>query len=143
MGPGQRQRWGQCALADGVARGRAGPATRDEGVGSRLRAGVVVHLSSARRATRIDKPASFRHKYHTEGHTSAEEAEACYRDFLLDQELTFNHKSGDAQRKCEICEQWTQLYACIDMRIFNLCENHQNRESVEKLFNSISEIWSS
>lgn len=91
----------------------------------------------------IDRPALLKHKYHSDGHATKEEAEACYLEFLLDQELSLNHKDTSAQHKCEICGEWTQGFAYLDMRVFILCEKHQNKESVAKVFGSITEIWSS
>lgn len=91
----------------------------------------------------LEKSAKDKDKYHTHGHDTQEEAEACYREFLLDQELSLNHKDTNTQRKCEVCGEWTQGLAYLDMRVFNLCDKHMNRESVATLFKEVGEIWSS
>ncbi len=81
-------------------------------------------------------------KYHGCGHATEEEAQACYKKYLLENELSLNRKSSNAQYKCKVCGEWTQLFAEVDWHIFNLCEKHQNLESVEPLF-QIGESWSS
>jgi hypothetical protein len=85
----------------------------------------------------------FKDKYHICGHDTKEEAENCYREYLLDQHLKLNREHPDAQIKCAVCGKWTTLYAEIDMHMWDLCEEHNNREEVEKLFEAPGEIWSS
>jgi hypothetical protein len=74
----------------------------------------------------------FRAKYHDGGHTTREEAEACYREYEFDQELRFGERRGE-QRKCAICDQWTQGFAELgQFRHFTLCPEHANRQGVEQ-----------
>jgi hypothetical protein len=84
-------------------------------------------------------------KYHDHGHATHEEACECYRQYLLDSSLRFHEpeKELDTQYKCEICGAWTQCYAIVEMSQWNLCKEHLNRESVEKLFGPIGSIMSS
>lgn len=83
------------------------------------------------------------HKHHTDGHATAEEACECYRQYLLDHHLRLKGDWKDTQHQCEACGAWTSLYAEIDMRYYNLCEQHNNLEEVEKRFEAPGEIWSS
>ena len=86
----------------------------------------------------------FKHKYHMDGHTTEQEACECYRKYLLDTTLYLDGKSNDTQRKCKICEEWTNQYAIVDGGyMYDLCDLHRTREIVETLFGSVGEIWSS
>jgi hypothetical protein len=81
-----------------------------------------------------EKHVANKHKYHTTGHATAEEACECYREYLLDQELRLGNK-WDSQHHCEVCDAWTDMYAEVGhTKYMNLCEAHNNREEVEKLF---------
>ncbi len=91
----------------------------------------------------IDRCIANQHKYHSEGHATDDEACACYREYLLDHHLRLGLECSDAQYKCKVCGAWTSLYAEVDMRHWTLCEQHNNREEVEKLFGKVGEIWSS
>lgn len=82
-------------------------------------------------------------KHHTSGHATPEEARECYNRYLLDQQLRLNLESTDTQRRCQVCQEWTSLFADLDCHIYELCEKHNNREEVEKLFKGVGEIWSS
>ena len=104
--------------------------------------------------TRTMSPAAYqRHVedkplHHAEGHATPEEAAACYRRYLLDHRLQLNHKESGAQRKCQVCGEWTQLFVMVDGHwTWHLCETHHNRETVETLLESEltadTEIWSS
>lgn len=85
----------------------------------------------------------FAHKHHGDGHTTSEEACECYKEYLLDHDLHLMKEDGDTQRRCEVCGRWTQLYAVLKMHVWYLCEEHNSREAVEKLFPTPGEIWSS
>lgn len=84
----------------------------------------------------------FKDKYHTCGHETQEEAQKCYREYLLDQRLK-KRENTDTMRKCLVCKDWTTFSAEIDMHTWDLCEKHNNREEVEKLFQTPGEIWQS
>lgn len=82
--------------------------------------------------------------YHADGHATAEEAQACYRKYLLDTQLRFSDKPNEEeQRRCAICSAWTQHIGWVDMKSWPLCVEHQTRESVEKLYPAVSQIVSS
>lgn len=46
----------------------------------------------------MEKKAKFKKKYHKHGHDSREEAEACYKEYLIDNEMQV-HKDSSTQRK--------------------------------------------
>lgn len=84
------------------------------------------------------------HKYHTDGHATEAEACECYRQYLLDTQLTLDHEDPHQQRKCQVCEQWTTKFAIFgSTQLFFLCDEHRTREHVEQLTSKIGEIWSS
>jgi hypothetical protein len=89
----------------------------------------------------IRREKQFENKYHTCGHDTQEEARCCYRMYLLDNRLRLGREHPDTQIKCVACGKWTTLYAEIGTTIWNLCEEHNNREEVEKLFAAPDEIW--
>lgn len=83
--------------------------------------------------------AQHKDKYHGDGHATAEEAEACFKTFQLDQRLHLDGHQEDAQHKCLVCGEWTQGFAYLHgadviQREWKLCEAHRTRESVEKLW---------
>ena len=87
----------------------------------------------------------FFESYHTDGHATREDANACYRLFLLDNRLTLNAGTTDRQQiRCDAadCNEWTQSHASVDHQDYWLCETHMNRETIETLF-SVSAIISS
>lgn len=73
----------------------------------------------------------FKDKYHNEGHATAEEAYACYRQYELDNELRFWESKAE-QKKCQVCEEWTTHRAELGHfhREFVLCLKHATREHV-------------
>lgn len=80
----------------------------------------------------------FREKYHVNGHETAEEAEDCYKEYLLDHRLKFYKDESEEERhekKCQICGILTTGRAEVDhSRHFDLCPEHQSREKVWELF---------
>lgn len=98
------------------------------------------HMSDAE----WDKIQAHKEKYHDEGHSTADEACACYRSYLLDNDLRLDHKTRDSQHRCEVCGEWTQGFATVShsFRWF-LCDAHRNRDEVEKLMPSVHESISS
>lgn len=99
--------------------------------------------------TRALSPAAYaqyvadKDKYHSHGHATEDEARECYRDYILDHQLRLNLVNSGTQSKCEICGEWTQKYAMLPFQIFKLCDLHNNREEVEKLFGTVGQIISS
>ena len=79
------------------------------------------------------------HKHHTDGHATEEEACECYRGYLLDHRLSLG-RTQSSQDKCKICSEWTQNFAEVGNRLFVLCSEHNNRESVEALLGTVG--WS-
>lgn len=86
---------------------------------------------------------TFKHKYHTNGHTTQQEARDCYKEFELDNSLRLDRVTSSTMHKCQVCETWTQRLATIGPWIsYHLCDNHCNRENVAKLY-SVGESWHS
>lgn len=87
----------------------------------------------------------FRAKYHNDGHATKEEACACYREYLLDQELRLDKQMSGQKRICQVegCNEWTQGMAEVGHEPFILCDQHRTREEVEKLFGDVGETFSS
>lgn len=92
------------------------------------------------------KELPFLSKYHTDGHTAAEEACACYKEYLLDHELrlkTQESENAKAQYRCQKCGVWTTCVSTVGAyRLFTLCPEHATRDNVADLF-SVSESWES
>jgi hypothetical protein len=82
-------------------------------------------------------------QYHADGHATAEEACECYRQYLLDHKVQLNRSWDGGQFRCQVCGEWTQLFAEVDHQTFNLCEKHNTQEQVGLLFGPIGEICSS
>ena len=81
---------------------------------------------------------AYANKYHDDGHSTAEEARRCFREFELDNTLVFvNLDEDQAQEmhRCATCKQWTKGWAQFGVMavIFWLCEPHQTREVVSCL----------
>lgn len=93
----------------------------------------------------LERYTSHKHRYHDNGHPNKLEAANCYRDFLLDNRLVLHQEHADAQYQCAVCGGWTQLFAEIENQTWVLCETHNNRLNVEKLFilSAESEFWKS
>jgi hypothetical protein len=96
-------------------------------------------LSPQEQAIRV----ATRHKHHSCGHATPEEAEACYREYSLDHHLVLNREYDGVQHNCQVCGCWTNLHADVDMQRFTLCAEHNNRQQVELLMVGASEVWSS
>lgn len=99
----------------------------------------LIHVSESE----IKEYAATKDKHHTHGHDTEEEACNCYREYLLDHRLRLGRKWDGAQHQCKVCGEWTQGYAEIDMKTWDLCDQHNNRTEVEKLFEAPSWSWES
>lgn len=78
------------------------------------------------------------------GHATPEEAQEHYRQYTLDTQTHYNGVNNDTQRKCEVCGEWTQHYALVEHRRYALCDEHRNRDELEKLVkleDSFSSSW--
>jgi hypothetical protein len=73
------------------------------------------------------------------GHDTAEEACEHQRQYEIDKVRYSTDKH--TQRKCQICESWTQNLAWLDYNVYYLCENHCNRDSLEKIVKPFNECW--
>lgn len=74
------------------------------------------------------------HKHHTSGHETELEARECYKEYLLDHGLNLDREMSHAQHKCRVCGEWTSKFAEIGNQLIVLCEQHNNRGEVEKIF---------
>lgn len=83
--------------------------------------------------TEVEKHNRFADKYHSHGHESFEEACDCYKQYQLDHQLQLNHEDVNQQRKCAVCGEWTTKFAMLDCKLWHLCDEHRNREEIEKL----------
>jgi hypothetical protein len=84
-----------------------------------------------------------RDKYHSDGHQTPEDAAECYKRYLLDQQLSLGRENHSSMHKCRVCGEFTHLFAEIDSQVWILCEHHNNRETVETLFEAPQQIISS
>jgi hypothetical protein len=82
------------------------------------------------------------HQHHTDGHTTADEARECYRRYLLDQRVRLGMRF-EQQSHCQVCGEWTDMYAEVDHTPFTLCKKHNTQKQLELLFKTPGEIWSS
>lgn len=91
-------------------------------------------------ATRTLQPEAYKkyvadkHKYHSNGHATKQEAADCYRSYLLDTHCSLNRKNENVQYKCQICGEYTELFASIEDQTFILCKEHNTMFELEKLF---------
>lgn len=85
----------------------------------------------------------YRHKFHTDGHATKEEACDCYLEYELDFHLRESESSNE-QHKCQECGIWTTHIVCLGgYSIYYLCSEHATRDIVKKLHGPVGEIWSS
>lgn len=88
----------------------------------------------------IEAKRQFKGSYHTDGHATPAEAEACYRNYELDQELEFKTlplKEADTLHRCMApdCGEFTAGVAILGKYTrFHLCDKHRNRSTIEKMF---------
>lgn len=77
----------------------------------------------------------FIEKHHTNGHATKQEAADCYKEYQLDHRLTLMVNRPDAIKPCEVCGKKTPYSVNIGGdHAFDLCEKHNNREEVAKLY---------
>lgn len=78
-----------------------------------------------------------------QGHDTPAAAAEHYRDYLLDQRVRIS-ESRSQQRRCEVCEEWTQGVVTIGTyRMHTLCPEHQDRASIAAVMGPIGESWES
>lgn len=73
-------------------------------------------------------------KHHTNGHSTPQEAADCYKEYQLDRHLKLHLENKDKQDKCAVCGNQTSLSASLKSSTWTLCDTHNNREEVSKLF---------
>ena len=78
------------------------------------------------------------HRFHTDGHETAEEASRCWNRYRLDNRLEF-YEDDRTQEKCATCDQWTTGRAHVRGPIgpppIALCRDHQTHgDAGEHLF---------
>lgn len=98
----------------------------------------------------LDKASPFKDKHHSHGHDTKEEAEACYKDYLLDHKLKFTDASiapgytTPPSWPCIECGDPTSKLFSVDSEEKKpICSTHANRDTVAKHFEGPSRIISS
>lgn len=79
------------------------------------------------------------------GHQTKQEAEAHYREYVLDN-FSFDGRMSNEMRKCEICQAWTDRIAqggIGNTDIHVLCDEHRTRAWLATVLPDQSEIISS
>jgi hypothetical protein len=79
------------------------------------------------------------------GHATPEEAREHYRLYLLDNARYDDGVMIDEMRKCEVCGEWTMFYAHIPLNMERhiLCDEHRNRETLDRVMHRVKQIISS
>lgn len=70
-----------------------------------------------------------------DGHASKQEAENCYKSYILDKHLQLDGKIDGALFKCQMCDNYSDGCVYIEgwMR-YKLCDTHRTRAVVETLY---------
>ena len=80
-------------------------------------------------------------------HATKEEAEECYRVFLVDEAMKRRHRTTDSKHKCQAkdgCSEFTEHFIPVGMfEMLFLCDQHRNRDEVDRLVERPSQIWTS
>jgi len=86
-------------------------------------------------------------KFHCDGHETAEEAAACYRQYLLDTRLSFMPHKESAEgyyKRCAKCGTLTNGAVEVGHgEIIPICDEHQTREVMEEIYPAVGQIISS
>ena len=77
--------------------------------------------------------------YHDDGHESVDLAAACYQKYMLDNRLNLNLALYSAEL-CS-CGAVTSSAATVDGVLYALCNEHRNRQFIEKLITPMHEFW--
>lgn len=78
------------------------------------------------------------------GHDTPEGAEEHQRQYMLDRRTRYDRHTPNQQHKCRVCGAWTQGFATVgESRMYILCDEHRNREEVEKLMGPVGVVISS
>lgn len=85
----------------------------------------------------------FKHKYHTTGHATDQEARDCYKEYMIDNCVTLDHKLAERRDHCMACSELTDGYAQVGtLATFVLCDNCRNRVEIAKLFKVTETMYS-
>lgn len=94
-----------------------------------------------------EKYSSYRDKFHGDGHATADEAQACYREYLLDHRVNYDLAGrATTQHSCQHlgCDGWTHRAVLLDnTHFFWLCDEHRNRNEIAALAPAVGESWAS
>lgn len=77
-----------------------------------------------------------KHKYHSSGHQTEEEARNCYKEYLLDNSFQ-RLDQRDSQYKCQECGKFTQNLVLVGVDVkfmFHLCDIHAKPRFAAKHF---------
>lgn len=81
-------------------------------------------------------------KHHVDAHATREEAEACYKAYLLDTR-TRESAMKDQMGRCRVCGEFTTGLMCVGAyQLYILCDAHRNREALESLV-VVGQSWES
>lgn len=87
------------------------------------------------------------HRYHDNGHETAEEAARCYHRYVVEQEITLVDPPAEVASfyECAIvdCPNFTAGYAETDGWKAFLCASHRTRDRVASIMPVSMEIWTS
>ncbi len=79
-----------------------------------------------------------------DGHDTKEGAYAHQTQYVLDK-MRLDGQYADVQRRCikEDCGVWTDRFAEVEMRTFDLCDEHRTRKVVTELYGSVGDSYGS
>lgn len=82
---------------------------------------------------------------HEWAHETEEEAQECFRQYVLDTATVHRIEDADTLHRCEYggCLAHTADYVMIDQEPVSLCEKHQDRDSLEDCYHRVGAIASS
>ena len=72
-----------------------------------------------------------------DGHPTEREAQACYRQWILDHKLFLDGRSEGCFCPCVICGELTDRHAQVSFWTRSLCDRHRNRARVEQIYPEI------
>jgi hypothetical protein len=120
--------------------------------GSFLEAKLITEGGYYHTQQSADRHNSFKKKYGPHNHETKEEAQACYKEYLLDNAVHFHPplpKTDEkpmtrTEHRCQVdgCESYDTGIARVEQRDYFLCQQHMTREEISKLL-QVGECWSS
>jgi hypothetical protein len=69
--------------------------------------------------------------FHADGHSTAAEAEACFRRYEVERHAKV-YDAKDEQKRCAVCGEWTlgRVMVGVFHRVYVLCAHHQTPEHI-------------